>query len=76
MFSSKSLPYMGSDNCCIAFNINNDDNEELVFDKKQYFYMAQVLNTSILEGTDMIRFYDGSFTNLVVYSNLTFKNSD
>ena len=66
---------MGSDSCCIAFDINNDDNEELVFDKSQYFYMAQVLNTSILEGTDMITFYDGSFTNLVVNARFLFKYS-
>ena len=57
---------MGSAQCCIAFNINNDDNEELVFDKREYFYMAQLLNTSVLEGSDLIQFFDGGFPNLVV----------
>ncbi len=68
---SKSLPYMGSDNCCIAFNINNDDNDELEFDRKEYFYMAQILNTTSLEGLDSIRFYDGSLDSKNLVKTIT-----
>lgn len=59
---------MGSDTCCIAFNMLNDDNEDLHINPKDYFYMAQILNTTVLEGADYIRFYDGNQNqnNLVV----------
>lgn len=63
---------MGADNCCIAFNLMNDDNDELIhskaFNPNDYAYMAQVLNTTVLIGNDFIQFYDGELSarNIVV----------
>lgn len=66
MSVDKSLPYMGSNYCCLTFNmlrLSDYENEGKL--------MARILNSTVLDGLDYISIFDSEF-NLVVCELETF----
>ncbi len=57
----KSLPYMGSNMCCLTFEIENED----IFNENGLYpaFMTHVLNTTLLEGDDFITIFEGDQTS-------------
>jgi hypothetical protein len=70
----KSLPYMGSNMCCLTFEI---ENEEMYNENGLYpAFMTHVLNSSLLEGDDFISIFDGDQTSdkliVIIFSFISF----
>lgn len=59
----KSLPYMGSNYCCLRFSMV--DEVALSEHEADAFFLARVLNTTVLEGNDFITFYQDDFKLVV-----------
>lgn len=65
----KSLPYMGSNMCCLTFEISN----EKLFNENGFFpsFMTHILNSTILEGNDFISIFEGDEKSDRLIKNIT-----
>jgi hypothetical protein len=59
----KSLPYMGSNYCCLRFNMA--DEVSLGDYEQDAFFIGRILNSTCLQGNDFITFYEDEFRVVV-----------
>ena len=61
----KSLPYMGSNYCCIRFHMA--DEVSLSEYEEDAFFIGRILNSTYLEGDDFITFFEDDFKLVVIF---------